>query len=85
LSGSEHNQPWDKDYVWKTAQTLQVQTDRRKSVVEKNDQRDDFDEVMTECGGDEEKDGESEDDNEDGHGSGVTVKRSLKRSGLGDM
>ena len=48
-------------------------------MVEKNDQRDDFDEVMTECGGDEEKDGESEDDNEDGHGGGGVAKRSGTR------
>jgi hypothetical protein len=49
---------------------------RRKSVVEKNTQRDDIDEAMGEGGGDEEEDGESEDDNEDGHGSGGAVKRS---------
>ena len=76
LSGSEHmirefNQQWDKDYVWKTAETLQAQADRRKSPTEKNAHRDDIDEAMGEGGGDEEEDGESEDDNEDGHGSGV--------------
>jgi len=31
---------------------------------------------MGEGGGDEEEDGKSEDDNEDGQGSGVTVKQS---------
>jgi hypothetical protein len=41
----EFNQQWDKDYVWKTIETLQAQSDRRKSVVEKNDQRDDIDET----------------------------------------
>jgi len=72
----EFSQQWDKDYVRKMAETLQAQDDRRKSVVEKNDQRTDIDETMGEGGGDEEEDGESEDDNEDGHGSGGAVKRS---------
>jgi hypothetical protein len=57
-------------------ETLQAQDDRRKSVVEKNDQRTDIDETMGEGGGDEEEDGESEDDNEDGQGRGVSVTRS---------
>jgi len=40
LSGSEHmirefKQQWDKDYLCKTTETLQVQTDRRKSATEK--------------------------------------------------
>jgi hypothetical protein len=61
--------------VLKTAETLEAQTDRRKSVAEKNDQRADIDEPMGEGGGDEEEDGESEDDNEDGKGTGVTSKR----------
>ena len=61
----------------KTADTLQDQTDRRKSTSEENTQRTDIDETMGEGGGDEEEDGESEDDNEDGQGSGVAaVKRS---------
>ena len=80
LSGSEHmmrefNQQWEKDYVRKTAETLEAQVVRRKSVAEKNTQRDDIDESMGEGGGDEEEDGESEDDNEDGHGTGGAVKR----------
>ena len=59
LSGSEHmirefNEQWEKDYVRKTAETLQVQADRRKSAAEKNTQRDDIDETMGEGGGDEE-------------------------------
>jgi hypothetical protein len=61
--------------VRKTGETLQAQVVRRKSVFEKNTQRDDIDEVMGEGGGDEEEDGESEDDNEDGHGSGGAAKR----------
>ncbi len=78
MSGSEHmirefNQQWEQDYVRKTAETLQTQADRRKSVAEKNVQRTDIDETMTEGGGDEEEDGESEDDDEDGQGSGVPV------------
>ena len=71
----EFNQQWDKDYVWKTEETLQTQTDRRKSAAEKNDQRDDTDESMEEGGGDEEEDGESEDDNEDAHGTAGVAKR----------
>ena len=71
----EFNQQWDKDYVRKTAQTLQDQADRSKSAAEKNAQRTDIDEAMGEGGGDEEEDGESEDDNEDGQGSGVAAKR----------
>ena len=50
----------------KTTETLQAQTVRRKSAVDKNAQRDDIDKPMGEGGGDEEEDGESEDDNEDG-------------------
>ncbi len=61
-----HNRGIRLDYVRKTVETLQTQTHRRKSVVEKNDQRTDIDEVMGEGGGDEEEVGESEDDNEDG-------------------
>ena len=44
LSGSEQhmirefNQQWEQDYVKKTAETLQAQADRRKSVAEKNAQ-----------------------------------------------
>jgi hypothetical protein len=67
---------WELDYVRKTAETLQDQTVRRKSTVEKNTQRDDIDESMGEGGDDEEEDGESEDDNEDGHGIGGPAKRS---------
>ena len=53
LSGSEHmirefNQQWEQDYVRKTAETLQAQADRRKSVAEKNAQRVDIDEAMGE-------------------------------------
>ncbi len=59
----------------KTTETLQAQTDRRKSKTEKNDQRTDMDETMGEGGGDVEEDGESEDDNEDGRGTGVAVKQ----------
>ena len=77
MSGSEHmirdfNEQWEKDYVRKTAETLETQAVRRKSAAEKNVQRDDIDEAMGEGGGDEEEDGESEDDNEDAHG---TAKR----------
>ena len=59
MSVSEHmirefNEQWEKDYVRKTAETLQVQVDRRKSVTEKNTQRSDIDETMGEGGGDEE-------------------------------
>ena len=50
----EFNQEWDKDYVRKTAETLQYQTDRRKSATEQNAQRTDIDETMGEGGGDEE-------------------------------
>ena len=64
-----------KDYVRKTAETLEAQAARRKSAAEKNAQRDDIDEAMGEGGGDEEEDGESEDDNEDGHGSAGVAKR----------
>ena len=52
----EFNQEWEQDYVRKTAETLQVQADRRKSVAEKNTQRTDIDEAMGEGGGDEEED-----------------------------
>ena len=81
LSGSEHmirecNEQWEKDYVRKTAETLQAQAVRRKSAAEKNAQRDDIDEAMGEGGGDEEEDGESEDENEDGQRSGVAATRS---------
>jgi hypothetical protein len=81
LSGSEHiirefNEQWEKDYVRKTAETLEAQTARRKSAAEENAQRDDIDEAMGEGGGDEEENGESEDDDEDGHGSGGAAKRS---------
>jgi hypothetical protein len=72
----EFNDQWEKDYVRKTGETLEAETDRRKSVPEQNAQREDIDEAMGEGGGDEEEDGESEDDNEDGHGSGGDVKRS---------
>ena len=71
----EFNEEWDKDYVMKTTQALQVQVVRRKSVVEKSTQRDDIDETMGEGGGDEGEEEESEDDNEDGRGSGGDVKR----------
>ena len=59
----EFNQQWEQDYVRKMTETLQAQTDRRKSVAEKNAQRVDIDEAIGEGGGDEEEDGESEDDN----------------------
>ena len=59
----------------KTTETLEVQAVRRKSVAERKVQRDDIDETMGEGGGDEEEDGQSEDDNEDGHGSGGVAKR----------
>jgi hypothetical protein len=72
----EFNEQWEKDYVRKTAETLEAQTVRRKRAAEQNDQREDIDEAMGEGAGDEEEDGEPEDDNEDGHGSGGTVKRS---------
>ena len=45
------------------------------SAAEKNAQRDDIDEAMGEGGGDEEEDGESEDDNEDAHGTAGVAKR----------
>ena len=71
----EFNQECEQDYVRKTVETLQSQTDRRKSVVKKNSQRTDIDETLGEGGGDEDPflfitstldspDGESEDDNE---------------------
>ena len=72
----EFNQQWEKDYVRKTAETLEAQAARRKSAAEQNAQREDIDEAMGEGGGDEEEDGESEDDNEDGHGTGGAAKRS---------
>ena len=75
----EFNEQWEKDYVRKTAETLQAQAVRRKSAAEKNAHRDDIDEAMGEGGGDEEEDGESEDDNEDGHGGGGAAKRSGTR------
>ena len=56
-------------------ETLQSQTDRRRIVHEKDNQRTDIGETMGEGGGDEE-DGESEDDDEDGQGTGLPVKRS---------
>ena len=71
----EFNDQWEEDYVRKTAETLQDQTVRRKSATDKNAQRDDIDEAMGEGGGDEEEDGESEDDNEDAHGTAGVVKR----------
>ena len=40
----------------KTTETLQDQTERRKSAGEKNTQRDDIDEAIGEGGGDEEED-----------------------------
>jgi hypothetical protein len=80
LSGSEHmirefNQQWEKDYVRKTAETLEAQAARRKSAAEQNAQREDIDEAMGEGGGDEEEDGECEDGYEDGHGSAGAAKR----------
>ena len=71
----EFNDQWEKDYVRKTAVTLGAQTARRKGAAEQNVQREDIDEVMGEGGGDEEEDGESEDDNEDAHGTAGVVKR----------
>ena len=58
LSGSEHmirefNDQWEKDYVRKTAETLEAQATRRKSAAEQNDQREDIDEAMGEGEGDE--------------------------------
>ena len=72
---NEQCPPPEKDYVRKTAETLETHPDRRKSATEKNDQRDDIDESMGEGGGDEEEDGESEDDNEDAHGTAGVDKR----------
>ena len=37
----EFNQKWEKDYVRKTEETLEAQTDRRRIDHEKNTQRDD--------------------------------------------
>ena len=48
----EFNEQWEKDYVRKTAETLEAQAARRKSAAEKNAQRDDIDEAMGEGGGD---------------------------------
>ena len=59
----------------KTGETLESEVPRRKSVSEKNAQRDDIDEAIGEGGGDEEEDGESEDDNEDAHGTAGVAKR----------
>ncbi len=80
LSGSEHmirefNEKWEKDYVRKTAETLEVQTFRRKRADEQNVQREDIDETMGEGAGDEEEDGESEDGYEDGNGTAGAAKR----------
>jgi hypothetical protein len=101
LSGSEHmirefNQQWEKDYVRKTAETLEAQDARRKIAAEKNAffsaaiflriassmssltssrHCHDIDEAMGEGGGDEEEDGESEDDNEDAHGTAGASSR----------
>ena len=72
----EFNDKWEKDYVRKTVETLEAQTDRRKKATEQNVQREDIDEAMGEGEGDEEEDGESEDDNEDDHGTGGAAKRS---------
>jgi hypothetical protein len=71
----EFNQQWEKDYVRKTAETLEAQGARRKIAAEKNAQRDNIDEAMGEGGGDEEEDGESEDDNEDACGGSSISKR----------
>jgi len=71
----EFNQQWEKDYVRKTAETLEAQAARRKSAAEQNAQREDIDEAMGEGGGDEEEDGECEDGYEDGHGSAGAAKR----------
>jgi hypothetical protein len=42
----EFNEQWEKDYVRKTAETLEDQTVRRKRAPEKNAQREDIDEAM---------------------------------------
>jgi hypothetical protein len=77
----EFNQQWENDYVRKTAGTLEVQTARRKSASEKNDQRDDIDEVMGEDGGDEEEDGESSEVLQScGTEEGLTVRVLIKDS-----
>jgi hypothetical protein len=72
----EFNEQCEKDYVRKTAETLEDQTVRSKREAEQNAQREDIDEVMGEGGGDEEEDGECEDGYENGHGSGSAAKRS---------
>ena len=69
------NQKWEQDYLRKTRQTLQDQTDRRRIDHEKNAQTSDIDETMREGGGDEKEDGESEDDDEDGQGTVLAGKR----------
>ena len=71
----EFNEQWEKDYLRKTAETLEDQPVRRKSAAKQNVQREDIDEAMGEGGGDEEEDGESEDDNEDAHGTAGVAKR----------
>ena len=71
----EFNEQWEKDYVRKTAETLEAQTVRRKRAAEQNCQREDIDEAMGEGAGDEEEDGEPEDGYEDGHGTAGAPKR----------
>ena len=90
LSGLEYmirecNQKWEEDYVRKTTETLQAQTDRSKIAHEKNAQRADIDETMGEGGGDEEEDGESEDDDEDGQGTGHDCVQSVRKNIREDM
>ena len=78
----EFNEQCQKDYVRTTVETIEGQTDKRKSASEENVQREDIDEAMGEGGGDEEEDGESEDDNEDGHGSGAAKRPGTQRRKL---
>ena len=79
----EFNQKWEQDYVRKTVQTRQAQTDRRCIPLEKNAQRTNIDEGM-EVGGshvygctlfvDDEED-TSEDEDDDGVGTGLAGNR----------
>ena len=69
----------------KTTETHQAVTDRRNASLQNNAKRIDIEEVMGECGGDDDKEGESEDEDEDGEGTrladnGIETKRRKQRS-----
>jgi len=66
----------EQDYVRKTTETLQDQTDRRRITFEKNAQRTDIDEVMGVGGSDDDEESESEDEDDDREGTGLPDNRS---------